>query len=493
MTSVCINTRWRHVRAISRGDSKTCRMRLMTTHTHTHATSYIMSKYLPRTRCSRVEALRKQSVSMRVNVHLLVLPPSPPADFFKQLLSESRREFHDMFKRTYGIIYEQNAYVFSDMFTELENYFTRGKVDLAEALDSFFNVLYQKMFSVINAQYRFDDKYLDCVSEHMKELKPFGDVPDKLSVQIKRSFVATRTFEQALSAAAEVARNLIALRPSGECTAALTRMQQCGLCRGHTQKPCSNYCVNVMKGCLHYYGELDAEWDNFVASMEKVAERLLGPFNIVMVVEPMNIKVSEAIMNFQDTGDEITKQVFHGCGKPQLDNRQRRAVSPRMAAVATNEEASPPAAAVRRPEQWEQLDDALGAEALAVNVGEEVGDSLESFQFVENEDDVVPAGGDVQPRLRRAAEPGNRELQFEPLKFASIDGTDVGADAPKKPLYGSTAGRRKTSSKRRQQHQQQSNGGGGGQQPSQSTGKNAAREEPSKCLRSIGAQLDWRY
>lgn len=139
----------------------------------------------------------------------------------------------------------------------------------------------------------------------MKELKPFGDVPDKLAVQIKRSFVATRTFQQALAVASDVAKNLIAMRPSAECTAALTRMQQCGLCGGFAQKPCSNYCVNVMKGCLHYYGELDAEWDNFVAAMDKVSERLLGPFNIVMVVEPINIKISEAIMNFQVRFDEL--------------------------------------------------------------------------------------------------------------------------------------------------------------------------------------------
>jgi glypican 4 len=63
-----------------------------------------------------------------------------------------------MFKRTYGTIYEQNAYVFSDLFTELEFYYARGKVDLAEAMDSFFNTLYQKMFTVLNSQYAFDDK-----------------------------------------------------------------------------------------------------------------------------------------------------------------------------------------------------------------------------------------------------------------------------------------------------------------------------------------------
>lgn len=64
-----------------------------------------------------------------------------------------------MFKRTYGVIYEQNAHVFADLFNELERYYVRGKVDLIEAMDSFFNILYQKMFTVINMQYQFDDKY----------------------------------------------------------------------------------------------------------------------------------------------------------------------------------------------------------------------------------------------------------------------------------------------------------------------------------------------
>lgn len=80
------------------------------------------------------------------------------SEYFKTLLSESKTEFHEMFKRTYGVIYEQNSYVFSELFTDLENYYIRGKVDLSEAMDSFFNILYQKMFTVLNSQYKFDDK-----------------------------------------------------------------------------------------------------------------------------------------------------------------------------------------------------------------------------------------------------------------------------------------------------------------------------------------------
>lgn len=91
----------------------------------------------------------------------------------------------------------------------------------------------------------------------------------------------------------------IQIRLNADCTGALTKMQHCGACKGYTEKPCTNYCVNVIKGCLHYLHEFDTEWENFALAMDKVAERMLGSFNIVMVVEPINIKISEAIMNFQ--------------------------------------------------------------------------------------------------------------------------------------------------------------------------------------------------
>ena len=45
-------------------------------------------------------------------------------------------------------ITEQNSKkVFTDVFRDLE-----------EAMDHFFTALYQRMFTVLNAQFRFDDK-----------------------------------------------------------------------------------------------------------------------------------------------------------------------------------------------------------------------------------------------------------------------------------------------------------------------------------------------
>ena len=55
-------------------------------------------------------------------------------------------------------------------------------------------------------------RYLICVNTHMKELKPFGDVPKKLSMEVKRSFVATRTFTQALNTGRDVVAKIQSVR-----------------------------------------------------------------------------------------------------------------------------------------------------------------------------------------------------------------------------------------------------------------------------------------
>lgn len=56
-----------------------------------------------------------------------------------------------------------------------------------------------------------------------------------------------------------------------------------------------------------------------------MADRLLGPFNIEMLVRPINLKISEAIMNFQESSSDVSQRVFTGCGRPVLGRRRRRA------------------------------------------------------------------------------------------------------------------------------------------------------------------------
>lgn len=250
-------------------------------------------------------------------------------EFFRNLMNNSKREFHEMFKKTYGVIYLQHSFVFTDFFEELDRYYNSGRVRLAEALDTFFGILYQRMFTVINAQYQFDDRYLECVAEHMTDLKPFGDIPHKLGIQLRRSFVATRAFYKALAAGADVVRNMGSLTPTERCGNELARMQHCDKCLGiKGTKSCSSYCISTLKSCLENHILLDNHWNNFVDALDKVADRITGAFNIEMVVEPINIKISEAVMIFQENGVEVSQRIFTGCGNPALQRRRRQASTP---------------------------------------------------------------------------------------------------------------------------------------------------------------------
>ncbi|XP_025975225.2 glypican-6 [Dromaius novaehollandiae] len=239
-------------------------------------------------------------------------------EFFRELLENAEKSLNDMFVRTYGMLYMQNSEVFQDLFTELKRYYTGGNVNLEEMLNDFWARLLERMFQLINPQYHFTEDYLECVSKYTDQLKPFGDVPRKLKVQVTRAFIAARTFVQGLTVGREVANRVSKVSPTPGCIRALMKMLYCPYCRGlPTVKPCNNYCLNVMKGCLANQADLDTEWNLFIDAMLLVAERLEGPFNIESVMDPIDVKISEAIMNMQENSMQVSAKVFQGCGQPK--------------------------------------------------------------------------------------------------------------------------------------------------------------------------------
>ncbi|KAL2304271.1 hypothetical protein Nmel_013015 [Mimus melanotis] len=126
------------------------------------------------------------------------------AEFFKELLENAEKSLNDMFVRTYGRLYMQNSELFKDLFVELKRYYVGGNVNLEEMLNEFWARLLERMFRLVNPQYHFTDEYLECVSKYTEQLKPFGDVPRKLKLQVTRAFVAARTFAQGLAVARDV-------------------------------------------------------------------------------------------------------------------------------------------------------------------------------------------------------------------------------------------------------------------------------------------------
>ncbi|KAL0963888.1 hypothetical protein UPYG_G00314920 [Umbra pygmaea] len=252
-------------------------------------------------------------------------------EFFLELLENTERSLNEMFVRTYGKPYMQNSEVFQNLFAELKRYYTGGNVNLEEMLNDFWSRLLERMFTLLNSQYVITEDYLECISKYTDQLKPFGDVPRKLKAQVTRAFIAARTFVQGLSVGREVASRVSKVSSTPACIRAMTKMMYCPYCQAMPSlKPCNNYCLNVMKGCLANQADLDPEWNQYIDSMLLVAQRLEGPFNIETVMEPIDVKISEAIMNMQDNSVQVSYKVFQGCGHPKpsgMVSRSTRGVS----------------------------------------------------------------------------------------------------------------------------------------------------------------------
>lgn len=119
-----------------------------------------------------------------------------------------------MFVRTYGLMYVKNAELFEQFFRDLRRYYSHGSsaVNLDDMLADFWTELLERMFRLVNVQYEFSDSYMECVSRHMEQLKPFGDVPRKLRLQLTRSFIAVRTFTRGLALMPEVVGKVSTVR-----------------------------------------------------------------------------------------------------------------------------------------------------------------------------------------------------------------------------------------------------------------------------------------
>nr|XP_015207228.1 PREDICTED: glypican-4-like [Lepisosteus oculatus] len=249
--------------------------------------------------------------------------------FFRELLDKAGLSLHNMFVRTYGLMYVENAELFKHFFQELRRYYVAGGVSLEQMLAEFWAELLERMFRLLNVQHSFSDAYMECVSKHTEQLRPFGDEPRKLKLQITRAFVAARTFVQGLALIPEVVGKVstVSRPPSPRRPHAAMKMMYCPYCSGQvTLKPCRNYCLNVMKGCLANQADLDTEWNNFLDAMLSLADRLEGPFNFESVMDPIDVKISEAIMNMQENSVQVSQKVFQGCGQPRPAQVSKRSV-----------------------------------------------------------------------------------------------------------------------------------------------------------------------
>ncbi|XP_075440540.1 glypican-6-like [Ascaphus truei] len=263
-------------------------------------------------------------------------------EFFLALLSSSERSLSSMFELSYGRSYSQNAALFSALYSELRAFYAGGGASrLADALSEFWAGLLERTLRLLLPHYQLSAEYMECAVPSAEELRPFGDAPRRLRLQVTRALGAARAFVQGLATGSDIVSRATKAPPPPDCLRAAMRMWYCPLCRGHASlRPCHGLCLNVMKGCLAHQADMDPSWNSFIDGLQELAERLAGSFNVELATESIGVKISEAIMSLQEGSVHLTAQIFQACGSPPpvRSRRSSREEPRRRFRVYSNEE-----------------------------------------------------------------------------------------------------------------------------------------------------------
>lgn len=237
--------------------------------------------------------------------------------YFTELHSRSERSLQQALSPL-GPLYTQNTRLFGGLYSDLRQYYRGSAFNLDETLSDFWSRLLELIFKTsAPADASLSEEYLECVAKQQETLRPFGDIPRDMKAKVIRAFVTARSFVQGLAVSGEVVRRVSQVFLSPECMKAMMKMVYCPHCRGMASvKPCSNYCSNVMKGCLANQADLDPEWQNLIDTMIQVASSFSTEPSLDMVLSSMPARIYEAINFLKENMETFNAKVYQTCGTP---------------------------------------------------------------------------------------------------------------------------------------------------------------------------------
>lgn len=262
------------------------------------------------------------------------------SSYLKTLIASSATRFRENFIEMIQVSENNTNFLFSDvykkmdtvarepvvqLYSDLLSYINGREVDLEERIWSFFDSLFPLVYHhSINPKLKdFSDDYKECLRQTQQEIKPFGDIARKVTEQLTRSFEAAHLFLEAMNLGVEVANSTEHLDINVNCSRGLFRLTYCAHCHSLVDvKPCSGFCLNVIRGCLAGVAELDQSWNGYISALERLTSGMVGSYNIEETLSTLDAKISEAIMYAMENGPELSKKVKATCGHPRRATRE---------------------------------------------------------------------------------------------------------------------------------------------------------------------------
>ncbi|OPJ79219.1 glypican-5 [Patagioenas fasciata monilis] len=239
---------------------------------------------------------------------------------FESLLRFAENRTSSLFETAYRPMAKEAAEPVKELFTDISLYILGAETTVESAVLRFFDSLFPLVYSrLINPGITdLSEDYTECLRLTRQDINPFGRYSKNMVTELSKSLWASRMLSQALSLGIEVINTTEHAALTKECSRALVRMQYCPHCQGLTLiRPCAGYCLNVMRGCLASVSELDAQWREYISTLEYLANEMAASHDLEIALTGIRNSINEAILHAQLNGPQLSATVDKVCGQPK--------------------------------------------------------------------------------------------------------------------------------------------------------------------------------
>ncbi|XP_009081052.1 PREDICTED: glypican-5-like, partial [Acanthisitta chloris] len=239
---------------------------------------------------------------------------------FESLLRFAENRTSSLFETAYRPMAKEAAEPVKELFTDISLYILGAETTVESAVLRFFDSLFPLVYSrLINPGITdLSEDYTECLRLTRQDINPFGHYSKNMVTELSKSLWASRMLSQALSLGIEVINTTEHAALTKECSRALVKMQYCPHCQGLTLiRPCVGYCLNVMRGCLASVSELDAQWREYISTLEYLTNEMAASHDLEIALSGIWNSINEAILHAQLNGPQLSATVDKVCGQPR--------------------------------------------------------------------------------------------------------------------------------------------------------------------------------
>ncbi|KAK2868486.1 hypothetical protein Q7C36_000357 [Tachysurus vachellii] len=259
-------------------------------------------------------------------------------DMYQSLFTFSQGHLSSLFESSYTSLTSRIGPHVTSLFSSLSNFIQdTSNISVDATVYSFYDNLFLLVHNhIIKPGIVEDSNLSECLRATRQDVNPFGQHAQAMVEELAGAMQAARALTRAFYMGEEL-MNVTEMAPlTNECARALLKMQYCPHCQGLTLiRPCPEFCLNVMRGCLANVAEIDMPWRQYVAILEDLTQTIVGEHSLELALLGIREHVNKAILHAQLHEARISATVDKVCGHSLAGNESTHHTTVKMIPTVT--------------------------------------------------------------------------------------------------------------------------------------------------------------